>query len=44
MGKGHFEVFDCVHYGQFFSKENDGRDRDLNDSFRKRRTLSYLGW
>ena len=29
--KGHSEVFSCVHYGQFFRKENDGRDRDLTE-------------
>ena len=27
--KGHSEVFNCVHYGQLFPKESDGRDRDL---------------
>ena len=42
--KGHSEVFNCGHYGQFFPKENDESDRDRAfDWFRKRRTLSYLG-
>ena len=29
--KGHSKVFNCVHCGQFFPKENDGRDRDLTE-------------
>ena len=29
--KGQSEVFNCVHSGQFFPKENDGRDRDLTE-------------
>ena len=29
--KGHSEVFNCDHYGQFFPKENDESDRDLTE-------------
>ena len=29
--KGHSKVFNCVHCGQFFPKESDGRDRDLTE-------------